>query len=46
MGKMEGVQSELVDYRYMIATPQSLYFKKNDFWDSNFIINVDPCSAS
>lgn len=46
MGKMECVQRELFDYRYMIATTQTLYFKKNNFVDTNIEINVDPCSAA
>ena len=46
MGKMECVQRELKDYKYMIATPQTLFFKIYEFSDSNIEINVDPCSAA
>jgi hypothetical protein len=44
MGKMECVQRELSDYRYMIATPETLFFKKYDFSDSIITIDVTPCS--
>jgi hypothetical protein len=46
MGKMECVQRELLDYRYIIATPETLFFKKYEFSDSNITINVDPCSEA
>jgi hypothetical protein len=46
MGKMEFVQRELLDYRYIIATPETLFFKKYEFSDSNITINVDPCSEA